>query len=254
MYYLSYERYSRACMLINKYGSFLAFFHIFKMPNQGSNRRKHEPRTMHLRKYFSSLLLLGPLCLFFACTKNDTSTLILLGTENYVEDILNRVPDTLQNTFEQKFGVIPQGYKPPKIEGDFVVAPKQRCYSNVTNWPLGVIEPYMSLHFTNQHNRVVEIHLTEAIDMFTDTVYVTGYDNFFTVYYQEYKSIVVDGSDAMIKRGIIIKGEMCDDGMKDLYFANIIMEVTGEVSDDLVKPGQFFIYRDGDGLARKEGE
>ena len=209
---------------------------------------------MHLRKYFSTLLFLGPLCLFFGCTKNDNTTLILLGTEYYIEDILNAIPDTLQGTFEQRFGEIPQGYKPPKVEGDFVVAPKQRCYSNVATWPLNVVEPNMSLHFTNQHNRVVEIHLTEAMDMFTDTVYITGYDNFFTVYYQEYKSIVIDGTDAMIKRGVIIKGEMCDDGMKDLYFANIIMDVTGVVSDDLVKPGQFFIYRDGDSLARKEEE
>ena len=187
-----------------------------------------------------------------ACTKNDDTTLILLGTEDYVKDILDAVPDTLRDTFEQRFGEIPQGYKPPKIEGDFVVAPKQRCYSNMANWPLGVVEPNMSLHFTNQHNRVVEIHLTEAQDMFTDTVYVAGYDNFFAVYYKEYKSIVIDGNEAIIERGVIIKGETCDEGMKDLYFANIIMNVYGDVSDDLVKPGQFFIYRDGDGLARKE--
>lgn len=201
---------------------------------------------------------LAPLFLFFflfqACTKNEDSTIIILGTESYVKDILEAIPDSLRNVFEQQFGEIPQGYVPPKVEGDFVIAPKRRCYSNVTTWPLDVVEPNMSLHFTNQHNRVVEIHLTEAMDMFTDTVYVTGYDNFFTVYYQEYKSIVIDGDDAMIKRGIIIKGEMCDDGMKDLYFANIIMDVTGVVSDDLVKPGQFFIYRDGDGMARKEEE
>lgn len=189
-----------------------------------------------------------------ACTKNDSTTIVLLGTEYYVEDILNAIPDTLRDTFEQRFGEIPQGYIPQKIEGDFIVAPKQRCYSNVANWPLDVVEPNMSLHFAKQHNRVVEIHLTEALDMFTDTVYVTGYDNFFTVYYQEYKSLVIDENDAMIKRGIIIKGEMCDEGIKDLYFANIIMEVNGYVSDDLVKPGQFFIYRDGDGLARKEEE
>lgn len=201
---------------------------------------------------------LAPLFLFFflfqACTKNEDSTIIILGTESYVKDILEAIPDSLRNVFEQQFGEIPQGYVPPKVEGNFVIAPKRRCYSNVTTWPLDVVEPNMSLHFTNQHNRVVEIHLTEAMDMFTDTVYVTGYDNFFTVYYQEYKSIVIDGDDAMIKRGIIIKGEMCDDGMKDLYFANIIMDVTGVVSDDLVKPGQFFIYRDGDGMARKEEE
>ena len=240
-------------MLIDKYEvpSLLSFY---IMPNQGSYRQNWIRDTMKLSKLFSVLALLGSLCLFFACTKNDTSTLILLGTEDYVEDILDAIPDTLRDTFEQEFGEITQGYKPPKIEGDYVVAPKQRCYSNVTNWTLSVVEPNMSLHFTNQHNRVVEIHLTEALDMFTDTVYVTGYDNFFTVYYQEYKSIVIDGSDALIKRGIIIKGEMCDDGMKDLYFANVIMEVNGNVSDDLVKPGQFFIYRDGDGLARKGEE
>ena len=209
---------------------------------------------MHPRKYITASLLIGLLCFLFACTKNDSTTLILLGTEAYVEDILNAIPDTLRDTFEQRFGEIPQGYKPPKIEGDFIVAPKQRCFSNVTTWPLSVVEPNMSLHFANQHNRVVEIHLIEALDMFTDTAYITGYDNFFAVYYKEYKSIVIDGNEAIIKRGIIIKGEMCDEGMKDLYFANIIMNVYGDVNDDLVKPGQFFIYRDGDGLARKEEE
>ena len=112
----------------------------------------------------------------------------------------------------------------------------------------------MSLHFTNQHNRVVEINLIEALDMFTDTAYITGYDNFFAVYYREYKSIVIDGNEAIIERGIIIKGEMSDEGIKNLYFANIIMNVNGDVSDDLVRPGEFYVYRDGDGLARKEGE
>lgn len=201
-----------------------------------------------------AVLLLSLTLLFFACTKNDTSTLILLGTEYYVEDLLNTIPDTLRDTFEQRFGEIPQGYVPPKIEGNFVVAPKERCYSNVTNWPLSVVEPNMSLHFTNQHNRVVEINLIEALDMFTDTVYITGHDNFFAVYYKEYKSIVIDGDEAIIERGVIIKGEMSDEGIKNLYFANIIMNAYGNVSDDLVEPGQFFIYRDGDSLARKEGE
>ena len=113
----------------------------------------------------------------------------------------------------------------------------------------------MSLHFTNQHNRVVEINLTEALEMFTDTVYITGYDNYFTVYYQEYKSLIIEGAEeAILKRGIIIKGEMSEEGIKNLYFANIIMDVQGVVTDELVTPGQFYIYRDGDGLARKENE
>lgn len=207
-------------------------------------------------KTIAAVIFFNVMCftLFLACTKNDSSTIVLLGAESYVNEILDVIPDSLISAFNSHFGEIHCGYVPPKIEGKYVIAPKQRCYSNVTTWPLNVVEPNMSLRLTDQHNRVVEIHLTEAMDMFTDTVYISGYDNFFTVYYQEYKSIVMDGYDAVIRRGIIIKGEMCDDGMKDLYFANIIMEVNGDVGDDLVKQGQFFIYRDGDGLARKEEE
>ena len=47
---------------------------------------------------------------------------------------------------------------------------------------------------------------------------------------------------------------MSEEGIKNLYFANIIMDVQGVVTDELVTPGQFYIYRDGDGLARKENE
>lgn len=189
---------------------------------------------------------------FYACTKNDDTTLILLGTEAYVEDILNAIPDSLRDTFEQRFGEIPQGYVPPKIEGDFIVAPKQRCYSNVVSWPLDVVEPNMYLHLSDQHNSVVIFTLAEATNTFTDTVYVIGHDNKFTVYYQETKEMTMNNDNVVLKRGIIIKGEMSDEGMQNLYFANIIMDVIGDTDVPLVERGQFFIYKDGDGIARKE--
>ena len=189
---------------------------------------------------------------FQACTKNDDTTIILLGTEVYIEDILNAIPDSLRDTFEQRFGEIPQGYVPPKIEGNFVVAPKQRCYSNVATWPLDVVEPNMYLHLSDQHNSVVVFTFAEATNTFTDTVYIVGYDNKFTVYYQENKEMTINGDDVILKRGIIIKGEMCNEGMQNLYFANIIMDVTGDHDVPLVERGQFFIYKDGDGIARQE--
>lgn len=200
-------------------------------------------------KYISFLL---PLLLFFSCTKNDKDTIILLGTESYVDDILDVIPDSLRNVFNTHFGEIPQGYVPPKVEGDFVVAPKQRCYSNVPNWPLGVVEPNMYLKFSNQHNSVVEIVLAEATETFTDTVFVVGYDDLFTVYYQETKTLSVNENEITMKRGVIIKGEKNDEGLKNLYFANIVMEVAGDEGNAVVSPGQFFIYKDGDGLAKKE--
>lgn len=205
---------------------------------------------MNRLRYITALFFF--MLFFYACTKNDDTTLILLGTEAYVEDILNAIPDSLRDTFEQRFGEIPQGYVPPKIEGDFIVAPKQRCYSNVANWPMDVVEPNMYLHLSDQHNSVVTFTLAEATNTFTDTVYVIGYDNKFTVYYQEIKEMTMNNDNVILKRGIIIKGEMCDEGMQNLYFANIIMDVIGDTDVPLVERGQFFIYKDGDGIARKE--
>lgn len=201
---------------------------------------------------FHFFLSIFVLLSFSACTKNDSSTIVLLGTESYVDDILDIIPDSLITVFDNYFGEIPRGYVPPKIEGKFVVAPKQRYYSSVSNWPLSVLEPNMSLHFTNQHNSVVELNLAEATETFTDTVNVLGHDQSFTVYYQESKEVFVGNEDILVKRGIIITGTMCSEGIMDIVFANIIMDVEGDTEDIYFKPGHFFIYKDGDGLAREE--
>ena len=163
-------------------------------------------RTLHRLGRLNALWLV--LVLLQACTKNDDSTVVLLGTESYVETILDVIPDSLRTTFEQQIGEIPQGYVPPKIEGRFVFGPKQRCHSNMVNWPLNVVEPNMSLYFSNQHNSVVELNLAEATETFTDTVFVVGYGKKFTVYFQESKPLTVDGEEVVLKRGVLIKGEM----------------------------------------------
>ena len=229
--------------------SFLAFVYVICRIGEAIGRKS----GMLANKRFGWVTALFFGLLFsHACTKNDDSTIILLGTESYVEDILETIPDTLQDIFEQNFGEIPQGYVPPKVEGDFVIAPKQRCYSNVATWPLNVVEPNMYLCFSNQHNSVVELDLAEATETFTDTVFVVGHEDLFTVYYQESKAMTMGDDEVVLKRGIIIKGEICDEGIRNLYFANIVMDVEGHSETALVERGQFFIYKDGDGLARKE--
>jgi hypothetical protein len=216
-------------------------------------KEKRYPITNYcFKKKIKRFFFLFLLSFLFACTKNDKDTIILIGTESYIDIITEAIPDTLREAFCQHFGEIPQGYVPPKVEGKFVVAPKLRCFSNAVNWPLGVTEPNMSLSLSNQHNSVVELNLAEATETFTDTVNVVGHDNLFTVYYQEIKTMTVNSHDMVMKRGILIKGEMCSEGIRNLNFANIIMDVQGDTENALAHPGQFFIYKDGDGLAKKE--
>ena len=93
---------------------------------------------------FVSLALAMFGMLFASCTKNDENTIVLIGEERYIDDILTVIPDTLKPTFDAIFGNIPEGPVPPKIEGSYVVDPKQRVSTNVDYWPLTVIEKQRS--------------------------------------------------------------------------------------------------------------
>ena len=203
------------------------------------------------------LLLAGGVALT-SCTKNDTSTIVLIGTEYYIDDILSVIPDSLQTRFHSDFGGYPEGPVPPKIEGSFVINPKQRVTSNVSGWPLQAVEPNVYLRFTGQHNGIVAMDLNEATETLTDTVFVCGNGNRFTVYYIENKAYEMEVNNhvyqARMKRGVLLKGTMATNGITDLRFATIVLE-TEDNSGGLIgqyDKGSYFIYKDGDGTAESQ--
>lgn len=194
------------------------------------------------------------------CTKNGENTIVLIGTEYYIDDILSVIPDSLQTSFSADFGSIPEGPVPPKIEGSYVVDPKHRVSSNLTEyeWPLQTVEPNMYMRFANQHNGIVKMDLNEATETVTDTVFVCGNGSAFAVYFIENKSYEIElGGQtyhAKVKRGIVMKGQVIEDGLKDFRYATIIMKSEDD-SNGLIAQypqGSYFIYKDGDGLAKSE--
>lgn len=203
------------------------------------------------------LLVAGGLMLS-SCTKNDDNTIVLIGTEYYIDDILSVIPDSLQTRFFAEFGSIPEGPVPPKIEGSYVMNPKQRVSSNVAGWPLQTVEPNMYLRFTRQHNGIAEMDLNEATETKTDTVFVCGNGSAFAVYFIENKAyeMEIDGYTyhVSVKRGIVMKGKVTDAGLSDFRYATILMKSEDD-SHGLISQypnGSYFIYKDGDGLAKNE--
>ena len=198
------------------------------------------------------LLVAGGMVLT-SCTKNDESTISLIGTEYYIDDILSVIPDSLRTSFFADFGSIPTGFVPPKIEGSYVMAPKQRVAANTTTpWPLNVVEPNnVYLRFSKQHNGIAKMDLAEDTESFSDTIFVCGSGNAFAVYFIEDKTFMPDNTTARIKRGIIMKGNVTDRGISDFRYATINMEV--EYDGPIAPPpdGSYFIYKDGNGLAEK---
>lgn len=203
------------------------------------------------------LLVAGGMALT-SCTKNDTTTISLIGTEYYVDDILSVIPDSLETKFLSDFGSIPDGPVPPKIEGSYMMNPKQRVGSNVQEWPLQAVEPNVYLRFSKQHNGIVTMDLNEATETMTDTVFVCGNGSAFTVYFIENKAYEVQVDNhtyhVQMKRGIVMKGAVSDRGLSNFRYATIIME-TEDDSGGLIgqyENGSYFIYKDGDGTAENQ--
>ena len=203
------------------------------------------------------LLMMGGLALS-SCTKNDESTIALIGTEYYIDDILSVVPDSLQTRFFAEFGSIPTGPVPPKVEGSYVMSPKQRVSSNVAGWPLSTIENNTWLRFSNQHNGIVKMDLNDAVETVTDTVFVCGNGNAFAVYFIENKAYEMEISGqtihARVKQGVVMKGQVAAEGLSDFRYAIIIMESENDSNGIITQypNGSYFIYKDGDGMAKIE--
>lgn len=202
-------------------------------------------------KNIKTLLILGLLAsiglMLSSCTKNDETTIVPIGTEYYIDDILSAVPDSLQTQFFAAFGNVPAGAIPPKIEGSYVMDPKQRVASNLSGWPVNTIEPNVYLRFAKQHNGIVNMDLNETTETVTDTVFVCGSGDNFAVYFVEDK----DYELGWMRRGVIMKGKVTDNGLADFRYATIVLE-TKDYSNGqfgLYPNGTYFIYKDGNGLA-----
>lgn len=200
-----------------------------------------------------------------SCTKNDVSTISLIGTEYYVapfssvlDSIFSSLSDTVRTGFLADFGSIPSGAIPPKIEGSFVVNPKQRVCSNVENWSLQTVEPNVFMRFSDQHNGIVAMDLNEATETITDTVFVQGSGNSFLVYFIENKEFAMElnsqSYQVRMKRGVVMKGKVADNGFTDFRYATIVMETEDNLGGiiELNSVGSYCIYKDGDGTVEKQ--
>ena len=198
-----------------------------------------------------------------SCTKNDDNTIVLIGSEYYIEDILSVIPDSLQMKFFDKFGSIPEGPVPPRLdfnpqdltkkEASYVVAPRQRVYSNVT-WPTSVVDPNAYLRFYGQHNGIVGMAFNDAEGTVTDTVYVCGNGESFAVYFIEDMAFDIESNNQVhsvkMRRGVIMKGQVTDAGLADFRYATIVLKVEDD-TNQLAEVGSYYIYKDGDGVAER---
>lgn len=195
-----------------------------------------------------------------SCTKgNHGETIALIGTEYYIGkdytigDILSAIPESFQQEFDSVFGDIPNGPIPPSIaipdsimEADsvdsYVVHPNHLISTNLWNVSSPIIRQDVYMRFSEQHNGIMVMELYEESLKKTDTVFVTGNNKDFTIYFVE------DKSDENVKRGVIMCGKCEEEGLRDFRMAFIVVDAIGDQAPD---PGTYYIYRDGDSLVER---
>ncbi|MBR5911175.1 MAG: hypothetical protein IKZ55_04255 [Bacteroidales bacterium] len=200
-----------------------------------------------------AIVLIGALWLT-SCTKNDTETIVPIGTEYYIDDILSVVSDS---AFWVDFGAVNSGPVPPNVEGRYLVAPNIRVGTNVEGVPLGIAEPNIILTLSKQHNGIALMKLSQDIDNVTDTVFIMGSGNDFTVYFIEEKSYDVPIGDVCyhvrLKRGVVMKGTISEAGISNFRMATVVIEMEDDSQGlmPLYSPGEYYIYKDGDNLSQR---
>ena len=184
------------------------------------------------------------------CKKESEAgeSIILLGTESYVKKLTEIIPEAWQNDFSTNYGAIPQGYIPPNIEGEYAISPKQFVYSNFIDLSNDL---NMYLKVTDQHNRVATVDFYEGETLHTDTAYIMGSGQNFSLYFVEKRTLDFNGIVSTVDRVVLITGEKTTEGIKKLRFGSMILDVREGVNPFIgtFVPGWFFICRDQDGLA-----
>ena len=192
-----------------------------------------------------AIVLLG----FTGCFHKPDDTIVFLGDESYVKTISEIVQNETWeiNLLGHLDGVI-EGYFPPNIEGEYKISEKQFVTSNFTD----LSDHFdMYLKVENQHNRIASVDLYEGESVYTDTAFIMGQQQWFTLYFKEKREMEYQGVLNAHHRLVVITGRKTNEGIGNLYFGTLILD-PGESVDPLVgsfTPGWYFIYRDKDGLS-----
>ena len=210
-----------------------------------------------------------------SCLKDDpdVGTIILMGTESYVDSIEEVIPDTLLKVLKDKTimqldqAVLPKGNTPPDVQGEFVLCPKELIWYNGYSIAAGDSiclrfggDASASGYYPNgQHNRVVPLDYKEdaMAKLHADKAYLMGSGSSFTAYFELTHQHIdeIPGVDFDLTRGYVITGKMSPkgDSMLNVRIAYINLELKVNYNNVAVSgvpnnyiealKGYIFVYR-----------
>lgn len=188
------------------------------------------------------LLLVG----LVGCTKKPK-----VDSNGLTDDIKNLVPDSIMATMKNLGMPIHGGNKPPMLENTYLASPFILVSSNRSSDVVGHLFSDYKVSFTDQDNE--NLHLTvdyvNGIESGNGIAsFIVGEKNKFSVFVTV--NSIIWGTNAKMVH--VISGELQNKGIKNLYFANFMLDNYGNPNNVWIENGQGRIIKDEDGFSDKQ--
>lgn len=196
---------------------------------------------------------------FFQSVTFENSYLIFVlidGTKIVIEvnrddRIDNVVPEELQDVISDYMPLY-TGVNPPDIQGTYLMSPSETVYCQDGTYSVGQVIIDYVLDFSNQNknNNKIDFRQYGKIESQLDYAegpgaFISGDEHFFTAYFNTLGTN--DGVDN--KTALVISGEKTSAGIKNLFYAFVMVEKGSDPDHKLMDEGSFRIFKDGDGLS-----
>ena len=172
-------------------------------------------------------------------------------------EIENVIPEDLVNKMSEKITIY-RGTNPPIIEGCYFIDPFVTVYCEDEGnggFEVGHVINSHIIQFLNQDNvyQTLDYEGKSANGKSSDVgegAFISGSGNNFSVFFSTIGTTKTNnGHTVSDKTALIISGTKTSSGIKDLYYAFVMIEKSGDVDGELMNEGVYRVFKDEDGLS-----
>lgn len=193
-------------------------------------------------------LILSSILMLSSCEKEDNTPEV--NEDGLTRDVTDLVPQEILDEMENLGLPIYGGIAPPNIEGRFVASPFILLGSNRPSDTPGYQFQDYYVTFKEQDDR--ELTIMMDYENGTETgnglgSFIVGEGNRFSVFVE----VISEQSGETASVVNVISGELTSTGIKDLYFANFMLDNRGNPSGYWIEEGEGRVIFDSDGFSEQ---
>lgn len=202
-----------------------------------------------MKKTLMTLMIgiLAASMLVIGCKKNEESSAKLEGN-GLTKEINNLVPEEIRNEMTSLGMPINTGENPPSLENIYFASPFILKASNRASDAIGMTFSDYKIKFYDQNNDNLTVKSDYVNGPESGTglgSYIVG-DNYTFTTFSEVSS-TYQGENAKLVH--VVSGTLTAEGIKDLYFANFMLDNNGNPNGIWIENGEGRVIYDSDGMS-----